>query len=406
MPRLNIAANEQKDAFDSFVSVQKASVVASGQKVALSPLGRVPYIGALAFGFFVSPCCDITSHSWAQTPLVDPAPSTLRSAARPIQLTQPIVEQRVNQPTVLARRVGNSPLNPETYSIPQGATSSPFPQPAPSPVPLESPFGPLNSPLNPETYSVPQGATSVSAPLASPSTLSESRAQEIEATRFSSGLYGDPAPNEPSPFPQTSTPLPPFFPASAADATPSAARAHLESLAWAVGCWELETNGFVFQTKIDWAPGGSYLLCRDFVRPVSEPAVSSAATPAAKNSTFSALRVVAWNPVAGLFQSSIFCRDGSYGSGLWQREGESWRVATRILLVDGRAATSVEYFTPRREGGFTWESTSRTVENAPLPNVGPARARSLSAEEFELIEKSSLRAPAASESPATKSEFE
>ncbi|MBQ9127767.1 MAG: hypothetical protein IJY15_08410 [Thermoguttaceae bacterium] len=297
-------------------------------------------------------------------------------------------------------------MNPETYSIPQGATSSPFPQPAPSPIPLDSPFGPLNSPLNPASYAVPQGATSVSAPLASPSTLSESRAQEMEATRFSSGLYGDPAPDAPSPFPQTSAPLPPFFPASADDATPSAARARLETLAWALGCWELETNGFVFQTKIDWAPGGSYLLCRDFVRPASAPEVSAAASNPESNSVFSALRVIAWNPVAGLFQSTIFCRDGSYGSGLWQREGESWRVATRILLVDGRAATSVEYFTPRREGGFTWESTSRTVENTPLPNVGPAQARSLSAEEFELVEKSTFKSPDAAESPATKSEFE
>lgn len=399
MIRPNFQQNARQDVFDFSVLAQKSSVSVPASQAALPILRRVPYIGALAFGFFVFPCCDATSYSWAQTPFVDPTPSTLRSAARPSQLTQPVVDPSVNNPTLRYRRAGNSPSNPETYSIPQGATNAPFPQPAPSTIPLDSPFGPLNSPLDPETYSVPQGATSVSAPLASPSTLSGSRAQEIEATRFSSGLYGDPAPNEPSPFPQTSTPLPPFFPASADDATPSAARARLESLAWAIGCWELESNGFIFQTKIDWAPGGSYLVCRDFVR----PAVASASE---RNSTFSALRVVAWNPVAGLFQTSVFCRDGSYGSGLWQREGESWRVATRILLVDGRAATSVEYFTPRREGGFTWESTSRTVENTPLPNVGPAQARPLSAQEFEHIVKSSFRASDASESPATKSEFE
>jgi len=399
MFRPNSQPNERQDAFDFFVSAQKTNVSAPASQTALPLLRRAPYIGALAFGFFVSPCCDAISHSWAQTPLGDPTPATLQSAARSFQLTQPLAIPHVNQPRAGLRRSGNSPLNPETYSIPQGATNTPFPQPAPSPLPPDSPFGPFNAPLNPETYSVPQGATSVSAPIASPSTLSESRAQEIEATRFSSGLYGDPAPNEPSPFPQTSTPLPPFFPASADDATPSAARARLESLAWAIGCWELESNGFIFQTKIDWAPGGSYLLCRDFVR----PAVASSTE---RNSTFSALRVVAWNPVAGLFQTSVFCRDGSYGSGLWQREGESWRVATRILLVDGRAATSVEYFTPNREGGFTWESTSRTVENTPLPNVGPAQARPLSAQEFEHIEKSSFRASDALESPSTKSEFE
>jgi hypothetical protein len=246
------------------------------------------------------------------------------------------------------------------------------------------------------------------------SPLRINRRAEIDATRFSSGIYGDPAPNNPSPFvetPTTATPLPPFFSGDAPDAVPNAARNQLEALAWAVGCWELESAGFVFHTKIDWAPGGSYLLCRDFVRPIAAP--SSASSPTTPNdaasttpSKFAALRVIGWNPVAGLFQSTIFCRDGSYGTGLWQREGESWRVATRILLVDGRAATSVEYFSPRPGGGFNWESTSRTVENTPLPNVGPAAARSLDPKTFELFEKSMFSDFPQPSSPTTQSEFE
>ena len=237
------------------------------------------------------------------------------------------------------------------------------------------------------------------------------REKEIDATRFSSGIYGDPAPNNPSPFvePSASGELPSLFPESAPDAVPGEARKQLEALAWTVGCWELETAGFVFQTKIDWAPGGSYLLCRDFVRPVVAPSTPSTLTPkddAASSTRFAALRVVGWNPVAGLFQSTIFCRDGSYGTGLWQREGESWRVATRILLVDGRAATSVEYFTPRPDGGFNWESTSRTVENTPLPNVGPAAARPIAPEKLEHLEKSMFNDVFAPRTPTTQSEFE
>ncbi|MBP3558191.1 MAG: hypothetical protein J6K20_10910 [Thermoguttaceae bacterium] len=249
--------------------------------------------------------------------------------------------------------------------------------------------------------------------ISSPTALSREneREKEIDATRFSSGIYGDPAPNAPSPFVQTPTrkTSPPFFPESD-DAVPGAARNQLEALAWAVGCWELESAGFIFQTKIDWAPGGSYLLCRDFVRPVvapSDPSSLAQANDAASLSPrFAALRVVGWNPVAGLFQSTIFCRDGSYGTGLWQREGESWRVATRILLVDGRAATSVEYFSPRPGGGFDWESTSRTVENTPLPNVGPATARSLDPQTFERLERSMFDDVVSPLQPTTQSEFE
>lgn len=246
------------------------------------------------------------------------------------------------------------------------------------------------------------------------SPLRINRQAEIDATRFSSGIYGDPAPNNPSPFVETSTnatPLPPFFSGDAPDAVPGEARRQLEALAWAVGCWELESAGYVFQTKIDWAPGGSYLLCRDFVRPVAAPSVPSGSTrpnDVASNppAQFAALRVVGWNPIAGLFQTTVFCRDGSYGTGLWQREGESWRVATRILLVDGRAATSVEYFSPRPGGGFNWESTSRTVENTPLPNVGPTTARPIDPKIFESFEKSMFSDVSNSISPTTQSEFE
>ena len=279
---------------------------------------RASYVGALAFGLFVSPCRVATTSAWAQTP------------------------------------------------------------------------GDISSPLR------------------------INRRAEIDATRFSSGIYGDPAPNNPSPFvetPTTATPLPPFFSGDAPDAVPNAARNQLEALAWAVGCWEHESAGFVFQTKIDWASGGSYLLCRDFVRPIAAP--SSASSPTTPNdaastppSKFAALRVIGWNPVAGLFQSTIFCRDGSYGTGLWQREGESWRVATRILLVDGRAATSVEYFSPRPDGGFNWESTSRTVENTPLPNVGPATARSLDPQAFQRLEKAMFNDVILPLKPTTQSEFE
>ena len=317
-PSRSFALPNERDAFENFIADAPKSKRGQPKISRTLALLRSAYVGALAFGLFVSPCRETPSSAWAQMP------------------------------------------------------------------------GDISSPLR------------------------INREAEIDATRFSSGIYGDPAPNNPSPFVETPTPtttLPPFFAGDAPDAVPGAARRQLEALAWAVGCWELESAGFVFQTKIDWAPGGSYLLCRDFVRPVAAPSVPSSSTrqkdaASTPPSKFAALRVIGWNPIAGLFQSTIFCRDGSYGTGLWQREGESWRVATRILLVDGRAATSVEYFSPRPGGGFNWESTSRTVENTPLPNVGPAVARPLAPQTFELFEKSMFSDVSQPTPPTTQSEFE
>ncbi|MBR4834602.1 MAG: hypothetical protein IKU86_09795 [Thermoguttaceae bacterium] len=402
------ALPKEKPAFDSQIKTPQ-NQNRDQRKKSNACRFRVPVVGALAFGFFVSPCLNDAASLWAQSSPFSPAPSTLRSATRPPRITQQIPGQAFNIPSSVSRRAGYTPSDPATYSVPEGASDSA----TPSPLSTRTPFEPLDSPLNPETYSVPQGATRVDVRGDDPFSLNPIKEQEIEASRFSSGLYGDPAPNNPSPFvspneasspnPATNRPsIPPFFPESASDAEPSAARAHLEELAWAVGAWELETGGFVFQTKIDWAPGGSYLLCRDFVR----PAVASQANEKEPTATFAALRVVGWNPVAGLYQSTIFCRDGSYGTGLWQREGEAWRVATRILLVDGRAATSVEYFTPRSEGGFSWESTARTVENAPLPNVGPAQARAVDPQIFERLERSTLNASPNADLPQTDVEFE
>lgn len=347
-PPFSPVPSQRSAAFDFYRQETKTNNRDASKKSNDARRLRVPVVGALAFGFFVAPCLVGSTASQAQTSLVSPTPSTLPSPTRPQPVAQPVYDRSFNRETQISQ--------------------------------------------------------------------DELKAQEIEASRFSSGIYGDPAPDNPSPFltpreleaPPDSpdrTPLPPFFPASAGDSEPSVARARLEELAWAVGAWELETNGFIFQTKIEWAPGGSYLLCRDFVRPVASSAPNKGETqePA---STFAALRVIGWNPVAGLYQSTIFCRDGSYGTGLWQREGAAWRVATKILLVDGRAATSVEYFSPRPKSGFAWESTSRTVENAPLPNVGPAQARAIDPRIIERLERSKLNDALNADLPQTDVEFE
>lgn len=173
---------------------------------------------------------------------------------------------------------------------------------------------------------------------------------------------------------------------AAPNATPSnAAHSHLLALSWLVGAWELRANGQIFLTKIDWAPGESYLVCRDFVRPLEPLDGNPDATP-----TFAALRVIGWNPMSGLFQSSIFCRDGSAGTAIWQENDGVWTVSTRLVTAGGRVANSVEYFRPAAPSGFVWEATSRTFGDASLPNVGPAQARPISPEIFERIVPSLL----------------
>ncbi len=143
------------------------------------------------------------------------------------------------------------------------------------------------------------------------------------------------------------------------NSSPSIAHFALEKLNWFIGRWQFNTEEEKFEMNVEWSPDGNYLL-------VHEIASSSDG-----NMIWSGKRIIAWNPISEIFETWVFRDDGSFGGGIMQQYGNQWSAPVKLIMANGNTTTAVNLYTPQSTGGFIWESTSRTLNGIPLPNLGP-----------------------------------
>jgi len=135
---------------------------------------------------------------------------------------------------------------------------------------------------------------------------------------------------------------------------------HLQSLDWLVGQWELKSDDVHIQCVVDWSQNKNYLISRNRINSPQGRHIAS-------------IHIIVWNPVSELFESYIFCNDGSFGNAIWQRYDDVWQVSLKMILFNGESLTSTEFYTPV-ENGFTWQSVSRTLNGTPLPEIDTINA--------------------------------
>jgi hypothetical protein len=80
-------------------------------------------------------------------------------------------------------------------------------------------------------------------------------------------------------------------------------------------------------------------------------------------------QVIGWDPVSGVIRSWLFDSDGGFGDGVWTRDGNRWIVAFRQTLPDGRQGKATNVYTVVDQNTLRWDSTQRTVDGEPLPDV-------------------------------------
>lgn len=78
--------------------------------------------------------------------------------------------------------------------------------------------------------------------------------------------------------------------------------------------------------------------------------------------------LVGWDPAAQQVRSWFFDTAGGFGEGAWSQRDDGWRVLTSGVLPDGRAASSLETWTPG-EGRFIWRSAEREVAGERVPEI-------------------------------------
>jgi uncharacterized protein (TIGR02246 family) len=132
-----------------------------------------------------------------------------------------------------------------------------------------------------------------------------------------------------------------------------------KNLEWLVGEWAAKGDGGELRITYAWDEGktflhGKYALTKDG-KPVS-----------------SGTQVIGTNPGGGL-RSWVFDGSGTFGEGVWVRDGDRWVNEAAGTLPDGTETTAVNILIPLGPDAFTWQSTERTAGEVDLPDSPPVK---------------------------------
>jgi uncharacterized protein (TIGR02246 family) len=132
---------------------------------------------------------------------------------------------------------------------------------------------------------------------------------------------------------------------------------HLRGLDWAIGEWSGEAgNGEVVRLLFTWSENQGFLI-------------GTLATTF-KNITLSgATQWIGWDPLEKRLRSWIFDTNGGFGEGSWTKDGNRYVIKASAVQQDGKKVTATNIITHVDSDNATWQSTERTVDGKPLPDI-------------------------------------
>lgn len=130
----------------------------------------------------------------------------------------------------------------------------------------------------------------------------------------------------------------------------------LSELAWMVGTWTEKDGDAEIETKVNWAKGGNFLT-RNFKVAVQD------------NVTLQGWQIIGWDAAQSKIRSWLFDSEGAFQEGTWMRTGNSWAIRQTGVLPDGGTLSSDNILQRLSDGRCTWESTNRTLDGDPQPNL-------------------------------------
>ncbi|MCC6353932.1 MAG: SgcJ/EcaC family oxidoreductase [Verrucomicrobiae bacterium] len=130
----------------------------------------------------------------------------------------------------------------------------------------------------------------------------------------------------------------------------------LSGLAWMVGTWKEKDGDAEVETKVDWAKGGNFLTRTIKVTHAGEV-------------TLEGWQIIGWDAAREQIRSWLFDSGGAVMEGVWTADAQGWLIRQVGTLPDGGRMSSDN--TMRRVGDdkFIWESTNRTLDGEPQPNL-------------------------------------
>ena len=141
-------------------------------------------------------------------------------------------------------------------------------------------------------------------------------------------------------------------PANAADA--------LSELDWLIGTWVDDSDKVKVDTTFRWSVNGTFLL-RSYVVESKEGVLSTGT------------QVIGWDPRSREIRSWSFDSDGSFGDGIWSKNGNDWLVRSSRTLADGRAASGTFVMTKIDESTMTVQLIGHEIEGELMATQPPVK---------------------------------
>ena len=140
-------------------------------------------------------------------------------------------------------------------------------------------------------------------------------------------------------------------------AVESAHHENLKELAWLIGEWSDQADGFRVEIACQWTKNKNF-ISRSYVVANEEEVQSSG------------LQIISWDAKENEIRSWLFDSDGGVVAGNWTKRDDRWIVRSVATLADGGRGSFTSQFRPLEDGTYAWQKTNRVVDGRLLPNVG------------------------------------
>jgi ketosteroid isomerase-like protein len=134
-------------------------------------------------------------------------------------------------------------------------------------------------------------------------------------------------------------------------ATPADA---LQQLEWLIGEWTDESSDVKVRTTFRWSANRAFLL-RSFVAESSD------------GSTLEGTQVIGWDAGLQQIRSWTFNSDGSFGSSIWSKNGNSWMAKSSQTSANGDNSSGTYVMDQIDENSFTLQLIGHEINGDPQP---------------------------------------
>jgi len=136
-------------------------------------------------------------------------------------------------------------------------------------------------------------------------------------------------------------------------------RDRLAELAWLIGDWEEadKSTDLSVRSLYAWSRGGNFLTRSITVKHGGEV-------------TLEGWQIIGWDPIDERLRFWTFDGEGGFADGYITHEGERWLFRETGVTPEGGRTTADNTISKVSNDRFTWDSTNRTLDGDPRPNIG------------------------------------